>query len=276
MTTARTVPDSLVWMSEHPEASAIFVDFDGTLAPIVKEPSTARPLPGASELLAILATRFAVVAVVSGREASVLAALLGETPGVVVEGLYGLEKIATDGTITVDAALGEAVEKWRAVVRSVGSRASESAPEGVLVENKGLTLTLHFRNNPSAEAWAVDLARNEADRFGLVVEPSRKAVELRPPVRVDKGTVVTRLVASSRCGAAAYFGDDLGDLPAFDALDQLEGTGIKVARIAVVDGESPAQVADRADVVVDGPRGAVELLNSLAENPRRRWTRGPL
>ncbi len=257
-------------MSEHPEASAIFVDFDGTLAPIVKEPSTARPLPGASELLARLATRFAVVAVVSGREASVLAALLGETPGVILEGLYGLEKIAADGTITVDAALGEAVEKWRAVVRSVGSRASESAPEGVLVENKGLTLTLHFRNNPSAEAWAVDLARNEADRFGLVVEPSRKAVELRPPVRVDKGTVVTRLVASSRCGAAAYFGDDLGDLPAFDALDQLEGTGIKVARIAVVDGESPAEVADRADVVVDGPRGAVELLNSLAENPRRR------
>ena len=64
--------------------------------------------------------------------------------------------------------------------------------------------------------------------------------------------------------AVACFGDDLGDLPAFAALAELAGTGVAVARVAVVDPESPAEVALAADLVVDGPEGALDLLARLA------------
>jgi trehalose 6-phosphate phosphatase len=57
----------------------------------------------------------------------------------------------------------------------------------------------------------------------------------------------------------------MGDLPAFDALAELSTTGVAVARVAAVDAESPAVVADRADLVVEGPAGAVALLERLAQ-----------
>ncbi len=70
---------------------------------------------------------------------------------------------------------------------------------------------------------------------------------------------------ASGMAALAVFGDDLGDLPAFDAATALESQGTAVARIAVVDDEAPTQVADRADLVVLGPRGAVALLWELVQ-----------
>jgi trehalose 6-phosphate phosphatase len=87
------------------------------------------------------------------------------------------------------------------------------------------------------------------------------AVELRPGIETDKGTVVRSLAAGST--AACCFGDDLGDLAAFDALAELGAAGMPVVRVAVTDGESPAAVAEAADVVVVGPEGALELLVAL-------------
>lgn len=268
MIVSSQLPEPLAQIRERRERAAIFVDFDGTLASIVEEPSAARPLRGTPELLVRLASRFALVAVVSGREASVLARLLGETPGVLIEGLYGLEKIGGDGMVVVAGEIGDAgeVEKWRTAVAEAESRAKSSAPEGAVVEHKGLTLTLHWRNNRSAATWAEKFAHTELVASGLVAERSRMALELRPPVEVNKGSVVERLAAEYRCDAIAYFGDDLGDLPAFDALDRLESTGARVARVAVVDAESPAEVARRADVVVERPDGAFALLSALADD----------
>ncbi|HEX3947344.1 MAG TPA: hypothetical protein VHW47_06540, partial [Acidimicrobiales bacterium] len=77
----------------------------------------------------------------------------------------------------------------------------------------------------------------------------------------DKGTVVRRLAAG--WSAAACFGDDLGDLPAFRALDQLAADGVAVARVAVVDADGPPEVAAAADLVVEGPGGVVALLREL-------------
>jgi len=87
------------------------------------------------------------------------------------------------------------------------------------------------------------------------------ACELRPPVPTDKGTVVRDLAKGF--SAVACFGDDLGDLPAFAALARLAGQGTAIARVAVVDPESPPEVAAAADLVVEGPAGALELLRRL-------------
>ena len=105
------------------------------------------------------------------------------------------------------------------------------------------------------------LAREVAAATGLVVRAGRKSVELLPPVRADKGIVIAKW--ASPVGAVCYLGDDIGDLAAFRALDQLAARGIGTARIAVRSDEAPAELLHAADVTVDAPEGAAALLRTL-------------
>jgi trehalose 6-phosphate phosphatase len=237
-----------------PARAAVFTDFDGTLAPIVDDPAAARPLPGSVEVLHRLAARFARVGVVSGRPVDHLVAQLGE--GLWLSGLYGLETFEDGRRREVPAATG-----WRRAVEASVARAVEALDDAV--EPKGLSLTLHFRTHPEdgprIRAWADD----EARRSGLVVRSAKASVELHPPVHADKGTVVE--AAAAGLAAVCFLGDDVGDLPAFDALDRLAAGGVHTVRVAVSTPEAPAEMLERADVVVDGPQGALATLERLAD-----------
>jgi trehalose 6-phosphate phosphatase len=235
------------------------LDFDGTLAPIVADPGGARPLPEVFALLEELGARYALVAVISGRSIDFLLGALGRPNGVRLYGLYGLEWVGDEGELRV----AEGAERWRDAVDAAVDRATREAPEGVGVEPKGLALGLHWRNAPEHEPWVRDFAAEQAPQSGLTVQEGRMALELRPPVNMDKGMVIEQLAPGHQ--AAAGFGDDLGDLPAFAALHRLGATGMEATCVAVVDGESPPEVAAAADLVVDGPIGAVALLRLLSE-----------
>ena len=87
------------------------------------------------------------------------------------------------------------------------------------------------------------------------------SVELHPPVDIDKGTVVAELAVDA--SAVLYAADDLGDLPAFDALDDLASAGVHVVRVAVVGPESPPEIVDRADLTVASNAELVERLTAL-------------
>ena len=136
--------------------SVVLTDFDGTLAPIVADPATARPLPGARETLADLGRQFRTVAVISGRPASFLVDQLGGIGGVRLVGSYGAEWAEADGIINTDPT----VDQWRSAVAEAGARLAAEAPPGVLVENKALSLTLHWRRAPESEPWVVKAADN--------------------------------------------------------------------------------------------------------------------
>jgi trehalose 6-phosphate phosphatase len=245
------LPEILLPFANDPGHSALCLDFDGTLAAIVPDPVGARPWPGVTALLARLAARFALVAVISGRPADFLLEVLGSPPGVRLIGLYGLGQVGPDA------------RPWEPVIAATVARARAQAPDGVYVEPKGLTVTLHWRNAPEAGAWAHEFAAREEAGGGVRVYPGRMSLELRPPIDVDKGTVVRSLVEGMR--AVAVFGDDLGDLPAFEAVAELAPRGVAVARVAVIDAESDDRVAAASDLVVSGPAGAVTLLEQLAE-----------
>ncbi|MHB8682252.1 MAG: trehalose-phosphatase [Acidimicrobiales bacterium] len=248
----------LAALLEAPASSAVLSDFDGTLAPIVPDPATARPLPEAAPLLRALAERFAVVAVVSGRPVDFLEEHLATAgPQVRLFGGYGVEW-AEGGVRHVAAE----VEPWRPVVAEVLAAAVAGAPPGLGIEPKGWALTLHWRQSPEAGEWALAFARDQAARTGLHLQPGRLAVEFRPPVGLDKGTVVERL--GRGCHAVCFAGDDAGDLAAFDALDRLHSEGTTAVRVAVADEESPPELVARADVVVNGPHEALALLGTLA------------
>ncbi len=245
----------------------MLTDFDGTLSPIVADPYDARPLAGAGSIMAALATRFAEVAVISGRSVAFLEQHLAipkaarDEHRVRLVGLYGLEQSWGDGRVVVEPE----AEQWRQVVDAAVARLQDDAPGGVLVEPKGLAVTIHWRRAPEAAGWAAAAIAAEVERSGLGAHPGRMSVELRPPLRVDKGSVVRSLAASST--AACYFGDDLGDLPAFDALQELATHGVDTVAVAVVDEESDERVAAAADVVLAGPARALEVLGWLARAP---------
>lgn len=238
----------------HPSRAGILTDFDGTLSPIVDDPGLAQPFEGVAEVLGQLAGRYRRVAVLSGRPVAFLERLLPRN--VLLSGLYGLE--VSDGGVRRDHPSGGA---WREVVDDVASFSAARGPAGMLVESKGLSLTLHYRTRPEIGPEVKAWAERQAARSGLVVRPARMSLELHPPIHADKGTAVLSVAAGLR--AVCFLGDDLGDLPAFDALDQLAASGVDVARVAVRSEEAPLELLERADLVVDGPAGAYDLLRQL-------------
>lgn len=242
---------------DTPATAGVLTDFDGTLSPIVDDPEVARPLPGAAATLGALARRYPTVAVISGRPVAYLMAQLGPPPGVTLVGLYGLEK-AQRGVVSVLPA----ARRWRPIVDRVAANAVTEAPPGVYVERKGLTLSLHVRRAPEHAGWAMRWAEHQAGATGLVVRPAKMSVELVPPGNTDKGSVVAGLADGLE--AVCYLGDDVGDLPAFATLAVLAAAGVHTLAVAVQSVETPRQLLDEADVVVDGPEGALAFLVQLA------------
>jgi trehalose 6-phosphate phosphatase len=244
-------------LRRDPARTALLMDFDGTLADIVPHPDDARPRADVVARLTDLVTGFAVVGVVSGRPVDFLRTHL-PVPGLVLVGQYGLERwtgdrVETDGR----------VEPTLAAVAAAAERAEIELP-GVFVERKGrIAVTLHWRSDAERGDETMAWAERVAAASGLSLYPTRMAVELRPPVGVDKGSAVAALAAEAR--VAMFAGDDHGDLAAFDALDGLvrDGRLEAAVRVAVRSPEEPAELTARTDIAVAGPQGFVALLAAL-------------
>ncbi|MCQ4212247.1 MULTISPECIES: trehalose-phosphatase [Streptomyces] len=269
MDAPRTVAgrDGLAAIVARPARAVIALDFDGTLAPIVPDPEQARAHPDAVPALAALAPRVASVAVITGRPAGVAVRHGGfaGVPGLehlVVLGHYGAERWdAVTGTVRAPAP-----HPGVAGVRSElpGVLAESGLWHDTYVEEKGRAVAVHTRRAPDPQAAFETLRRplNElAARHGLLVEPGRMVLELRPP-GVDKGVALTEYVREVGAESVLYAGDDLGDLPAFAAVEKLRSDG--VAGLLVAADTVIAELAERADLVLDGPAEVVTLLRDLA------------
>ncbi|MFI0911481.1 trehalose-phosphatase [Streptomyces abikoensis] len=261
--------DGLAALLARPERAVVALDFDGTLAPIVPDPERARAHPGAVPALARLAPRLGSVAVVTGRPAGV-AVRYGGFPGVpglehlVVLGHYGAERWdAVTGTVHAPAP-HPGVAAVQAELPGVLDESG--AWRGTWIEDKGRAIAVHTRRADDPQA-AYDTLRAPlaalAERHGLIVEPGRLVLELRPP-GMDKGVALAEYVRETGASAVLYAGDDLGDLAAFAAVEKLRTEGVPGTLVCSGSAEV-AVLAERADLVVDGPAGVVELLTGLAD-----------
>ncbi|WP_225824571.1 trehalose-phosphatase [Streptomyces naphthomycinicus] len=260
--------DGLAALLARPRSALIGLDFDGTLAPIVADPEQARAHPRTVPALAALAPEVASVAVITGRPPEVAVRYGGFTgvPGLehlTVLGHYGAERWdAATGTVTAPPP-HPGVAAVRAELPALLDRVG--AAEGTWIEEKGRALAVHTRRaaDPQAafEALRAPLA-DLATRHGLMVEPGRMVLELRPP-GMDKGVALLDHARAIGAGCVVYAGDDLGDLPAFAAVDELRADG--TPGLLICSGSTEVtELAERADLVVDGPEGVVDLLSALA------------
>jgi trehalose 6-phosphate phosphatase len=212
------------------------------------------PLPGTVQLLADLVADYGCVGVLTGRPVGFLENLLPE--GLLLVGLYGLEVV--DGGVRRDHPHGGA---WREVIDDLAAIARDRGPAGMRVEAKGLSLTLHYRETPELAVEVREFAERQAERSGLRSRPAKMSFELHPPIECDKGTALR--AHADGLAAVCFVGDDVADLPAFDALDDLAAHGVHTVRVAVEGAETPPELTARADVRVGGPQDAQALLASL-------------
>ncbi|MFB7370276.1 trehalose-phosphatase [Streptomyces sp. NPDC056222] len=266
--------DGLAALLARPDKAVVALDFDGTLAEIVPDPEQARAHPGAVTALAALAPEVASVAVVTGRPAGVAVRYGGfaGVPGLehlVVLGHYGAERWdAVTGTVHASA-IHPGVASVRAELP--GFLDSVGAWPGTWIEEKGRAVAVHTRRSTDPQAAFEALKAPLADlaaRHGLVLEPGRMVLELRPP-GMDKGVALAEYVREVGAGSVLYAGDDLGDLPAFAAVEKLRSNGTPGLLVCSGSTEVP-ELSDRADLSVPGPGAVVGFLAALAERIRPR------
>ena len=232
----------LARLAEHPERTAVLLDVDGVLAPIVDVPHDALVPEPTREELRRLHRRYALVACISGRSGADARRIVGLDELVYV-GEHGLE-------------LEPEALAWSERLQDFASSVDWDD-----IERKPLSVTLHYRRaDDEQEAVAMlEAVATRARHEGLVARFGRKVLELRPPVAAHKGTAVTHLLGERSLERALYAGDDTTDLDGFAALEGLQYS----VRVAVVSTEGPSDLGARADVVVGSTEELARLLAQL-------------
>jgi trehalose 6-phosphate phosphatase len=249
-----------------PSRAAILSDVDGTLAPITLRPEEASVPPAARDALRRLAGRYGLVGCVSGRRATEARNLV-RVDELLYVGNHGLERLEPGADQpSLDPSLAGRDGLAAQVVESLDHARLQAV--GISVEDKGPIQALHWRG--AASVAAAELEAREAAALaqarGLHPHWGRKVLELRPLADVDKGTVIERILDGRGLTAALYAGDDTTDLDGFEGLRRLASAGSleRAVCVGVASPESPAAIADRADVVVSDTDGVIALLEELA------------
>ena len=243
--------------------AGLLTDFDGTLSPIVHDPFMAGLVDGAGGALEALSQRLAVVAIVTGRMPQDARRLIG-VPGVLIAGNHGTEWLEPDAS---EATVAPRAEEIGSALATALDRVP--AMPGVVVDHKGVSASVHYRQAPDPDAAraAILTALGDLEPLGLRLGLGRMIVEIRPLALGDKGTATRAIVQRFGLRGALVMGDDTTDLDMFRAAATLRADGRLSAAIIAVGGsdhEAPAEVTAAADAVLDTPAEAAELLERLS------------
>lgn len=221
-------------------------DYDGTLTPIVGRPRDALLSPGVRNKLSVLAQQKSVsVGIVSGRAMTELRSLVG-IDGIYYAGNHGMEIDGPDLKYVSPEA-----ELARATMRDLAGKLAEALENitGVIVEDKGLSLSVHYRLVKEREVDAVaegfkEVTLPRLNKGEIRITTGKKVWEVRPPVDWHKGKAVEAITREIRSllkldqVLTIYLGDDTTDEDAFEVVRRPHGWSIFVG------GDNPASAAD--------------------------------
>lgn len=252
--------------------TAVGLDMDGTLSPIVDDPAQAFIHPQAREVLGELGRAVLSIAIITGRPARQAVALgdldaIGNDLAVhgrslSVFGQYGNERWSSVDRRVVAPRPPHGLASFLAGVPAVLRKAG--VPD-TFVEEKGLGVALHTRRlaDPGTAIGRLEEpVRALATRHGLTLEPGRNVLEVRAP-GVHKGDAVRTFAAETGAGGFLFAGDDLGDLEAYAAVRKLRADGMPTLLVCSTSSEQSALRAE-ADLCVAGPDGVMAFLRRLA------------
>jgi trehalose 6-phosphate phosphatase len=264
---AATLAEALEPLRADPGRSAILLDVDGTLAPIVRHADDAHVPEATRSLLIDVARRYCCVACVSGRRAAIARRIVS-LGSIAYVGNHGAELLRPGGT---EVELDREAAAWQRRVHQFADQAYDAELRRLRVrdEDKGPIVAFHWRGTPDEDAAeeAVRAIAGRAEEVGLGIHWGRKVLEIRPPIALDKGRGVTTLLRDADVDVAMYVGDDLTDLDAFRGLRSLAESGRleHALCVGVRSEETPAELESDADVLVDGPRGVRQTLEALLD-----------
>ncbi|MFN2462372.1 MAG: trehalose-phosphatase [Candidatus Dormibacteria bacterium] len=247
-------------LSGDPRNWLVGLDFDGTLAAIVARPEDAAVdrdlLPSLERLQRAVGT----VAVISGRPRSFLDTQL---PGVLALGSYGMElPPGFSHTGAPESFDGEAaLDQLAAARRSL----LERLPQGTRLESKPYGVVLHYRGADAGfdQGRALELMADVAREHHLELVRGRLVIELKPYGPTDKGRALAMLAERLEASAVVFVGDDLGDIPAWEATRQMSER-IPALSVGIASTEVPEEQMAICDLVLADRVQLAALLDAVA------------
>lgn len=246
----------------------LITDVDGTISELAPTPQEARVSPLCRRYLKALCNHLALVAAISGRPVAQVRDMIGIN-GMVYIGNHGLERWTGNHTELPNRA-GDYLRVVKSIIKELTPLRSMA---GVSIENKGVTVTIHYRLSPEPRAVEREILNSVkalAQAKNLRVSRGKMSLNLLPPVAIDKGTATLDLIREYRLQGGLYLGDDLTDIDALKvihtAADDLNFQGLA---IGITGPEMPEKLAVAADFTLNGVRDVERFLKWLAQSVPR-------
>ncbi|MFC1905917.1 trehalose-phosphatase [Chloroflexota bacterium] len=225
----------------------LVTDVDGTISRIAPTPDEAVVSSMCRRYLEALVDKLDLIAVISGRSLREVMGMVG-VEGLVYVGNHGLD-IWNKSIPEMWSGSEQYVDTIAMALSAIKGMASI---EGLYIENKGPTASIHYRNSPDTEA-ARDVilaaAKSLTKEYNLKVTEGRMVVELRPNIDVNKGSALESLIHKYSLSTVLFLGDDLTDV---DAFESLHNSGVNGFAIVVGSEEAVPQLYSKADFVIHG------------------------
>lgn len=242
----------------------LLTDVDGTISQIVPTPEQARVSPKCRHYLSILSSRLTLVAAISGRPSSKIKEMIGIRDMVYV-GNHGLERLSKESY-----EITQGVKEYTGIIRAALKQLSPVlSNEGIIVEDKGVTASIHYRLSPEPESVEQELLsaiKGLPQACNLRIVAGKMVINLLPEIEVNKGTATLELIKSYNLGGGIYLGDDHTDIDAFEAIhtarDELDFQGLA---LGVIGRETPQELTLNADLTLNGVAEVERLLGWMVE-----------
>ena len=242
----------------------LITDVDGTISKTAPTPQKAKVSPLCRHYLSILSQHLALVAAISGRPADEVKNML-KIEDMVYIGNHGLERLAEGHSELVRDTKGYP-EVIKAVINELTPLLSV---DGIIVEDKGVTASIHYRlcREPQSVAKRILTAlKNLPLARRLRIIQDRMAIELLPPVKVNKGTATLDLIREYSLQGGIYLGDDLTDVDAFRAIHSAShNSDFQGFAIGIISQEMPEKLVAEADFTLSGVSDVERFLKWMSQ-----------
>jgi trehalose 6-phosphate phosphatase len=242
-------------------------DIDGTLSPIAPTPDSAQLYPNVALLLEQARNHPSVhIAILTGRAIDNGAAMVN-VDGLTYIGTHGLEwsdGLPSSSFVQIAPEASIYIEPGKQLL-DIAERHFSLLP-GFLIERKRVGGAVHYRlcpDPPKARMQILDLLEKPAEDLNMILSEGKQVVEIKAPLKVNKGQALRRFVERFNLQGVIFAGDDRTDLDAIEEVHELRREGKATIAIVVKHTDTLPELLEKADLVVEEVEGMVNLFHEI-------------